>query len=61
MGLIQAIISFFIDGKDSVQSLIAGDHKFIFLLKEPLYLVCASGTGESELEVGIGIEFITAG
>jgi hypothetical protein len=51
MGLIQAIISFFIDGDDSVQSLKAGDLRFVFLSREPLYLVCAAGTGESETEV----------
>ncbi|KAJ3399294.1 Vacuolar fusion protein mon1, partial [Chytridiales sp. JEL 0842] len=50
IGLMQAIISFFLDGNDSVESLKAGDNRFVFLRKEPLYLVCASGTGESESE-----------
>ncbi|KAI8586670.1 vacuolar fusion protein MON1-like protein A-like protein [Geranomyces variabilis] len=47
MGLIQAIISFFASDDDSVRSLTAGGHTFVFSVKGPLYLVAVSSTGES--------------
>ena len=31
----------------------AGEHSFVFLLKEPLYYVCVSRTGESDSQVRI--------
>ncbi|KAF9435364.1 Vacuolar fusion protein mon1b [Entomortierella beljakovae] len=48
MGVIQALISFFADNDDSIRCMNAGQHKFVFLLKSPLYLVCVSRSGESE-------------
>ncbi|OZJ05725.1 hypothetical protein BZG36_01330 [Bifiguratus adelaidae] len=48
MGVIQAIISFFQDGDDSIRCIQSGDTVFVFLLKEPLYLVAVAKTGESE-------------
>ncbi|KAI8578932.1 hypothetical protein K450DRAFT_244139 [Umbelopsis ramanniana AG] len=48
MGVIQAIISFFQADDDSVKCMNAGHHKFVFQLKDPLYLVAVAKTGESE-------------
>ncbi|KAL0094130.1 vacuolar fusion protein MON1 [Phycomyces blakesleeanus] len=48
MGVIQAIISFFQDGDDTIKSIHAGNHTFVFLLKDPLYFVAVSRTGESD-------------
>ncbi|EIE81968.1 hypothetical protein RO3G_06673 [Rhizopus delemar RA 99-880] len=48
MGVVQAIISFFQDSDDTIKFIHAGQHKFVFLLKEPLYYVCVSKTGESD-------------
>ncbi|CDH53413.1 vacuolar fusion protein mon1 homolog a-like [Lichtheimia corymbifera JMRC:FSU:9682] len=51
MGVIQAIISFFQDGDDAIKSMNAGQHKFVFLLRDPLYYVAVSKTGESEVQL----------
>ncbi|ORZ02160.1 vacuolar fusion protein MON1, partial [Syncephalastrum racemosum] len=48
MGVIQAIISFFQDSDDTIKSIHAGEHNFVFLLKEPLYYVAVARTGESD-------------
>ncbi|KAF9983034.1 Vacuolar fusion protein mon1b [Mortierella antarctica] len=48
MGVIQALISFFADNDDTLRCINAGQHKFVFLIKGPLYLVCVSRSGESE-------------
>jgi hypothetical protein len=53
MGVIQALISFFADNEDSLRCINAGQHKFVFLIKSPLYLVAVSRTGESETQVRI--------
>ncbi|ORZ17135.1 vacuolar fusion protein MON1, partial [Absidia repens] len=50
-GVIQAIISFFQDSDDTIKSINAGDYKFVFLLKEPLYFVAISKTGESDTQL----------
>ncbi|KAJ3190568.1 hypothetical protein HK101_008590, partial [Irineochytrium annulatum] len=47
MGIIQAIISFFINEDDSLMSLTAGDYKYVFLTRGPLYLVAVAASGES--------------
>jgi hypothetical protein len=51
MGVIQALISFFADNNDTIRCINAGQHRFVFLLKTPLYLVCVSRSGESEAQV----------
>ncbi|KAF9924766.1 Vacuolar fusion protein mon1b [Linnemannia zychae] len=51
MGVIQALISFYADNDDTLRCINAGEHRFVFLLKTPLYLVCVSRTGESESQL----------
>ncbi|KAG0049115.1 Vacuolar fusion protein mon1b [Gryganskiella cystojenkinii] len=51
MGVIQALISFFADNEDSLRCINAGQHRFVFLIKSPLYLVAVSRTGESESQL----------
>ncbi|KAI8390974.1 vacuolar fusion protein MON1 [Radiomyces spectabilis] len=51
MGVTQAIISFFQDGDDTIKLINAGNHKFVFLLKGPLYFVAVSRTGESHIQL----------
>ncbi|CAG8533827.1 3490_t:CDS:10, partial [Paraglomus brasilianum] len=51
MGVVQAIVSFFADGDDSIKCINAGRHKLVFLLKAPLYLVAVSRTNESESQL----------
>lgn len=48
MGIIQAIISFFLDDKDSIRCINAGSLKIVFLLRDPLYFVLVSKNNESE-------------
>ncbi|KAI8066506.1 MON1-like protein A-like protein [Gongronella butleri] len=50
-GVIQAIISLFQDSNDAIKSMNAGSHKFVFLLKDPLYYVAIAKTGESEAQL----------
>ncbi|CAG8684770.1 6849_t:CDS:10, partial [Cetraspora pellucida] len=51
MGVIQAIVSFFADADDTIRCINAGQHKLVFLLKGPLYLVAVSRTNESEMQI----------
>ncbi|KAI8882495.1 DUF254-domain-containing protein [Backusella circina FSU 941] len=52
MGITQAIISFFQDDDgDCIKSIEAGHHLFVFLVREPLYYVSVSGTGESVAQI----------
>nr|XP_043632920.1 vacuolar fusion protein MON1 homolog [Erigeron canadensis] len=43
---LQAIISFVENGGDRVKLVMAGKHQVVFLVKEPIYLVCISCTEE---------------
>lgn len=61
MGVIQALISFFADNDDTLRCINAGEHRFVFLLKAPLYLVCVSRSGESESQVQSTTEQIPCG
>jgi hypothetical protein len=46
MGMLAGIIGIVIDTKDSLQFFVAGDYKFVFLVRGPIYLVLASRTHE---------------
>ena len=48
MGITQAIISVFLDDKDKIRCINAGKTRITFLLRPPLYYVCASSWGEPE-------------
>ncbi|KAK3812041.1 MAG: MON1-like protein A-like protein [Benniella sp.] len=60
MGVIQALISFFADNNDTIRCINAGQHRFVFLLKTPLYLVCVSRSGESEAQLREQLEYLYA-
>merc|ERR1712130_310121 len=47
MGVVTAIISNVARSGDKIRSMTAGDHKFVFLLKGPIYLMAISRTNES--------------
>ena len=47
IGVIQAIISFFADSDDQLQSFTSGRHRFAVLAAGPLYLVAISSLGET--------------
>ncbi len=48
MGIMQAIISVFLDDGDKIRCINAGNTRITFLLWPPLYYVCASSWGEPE-------------
>ena len=48
MGLVQALVSVFIDDNDKLRSINSGELRITFLLRSPLYYVCASTWGEPE-------------
>lgn len=48
----QALISVFLDDNDKLRSINAGRTRITFLLRPPLYYVCASSWGEPESVVG---------
>lgn len=48
MGITQAIISVFLDDEDKIRCINAGKTRINFLLRPPLYYVCASSWGEPE-------------
>lgn len=48
MGIIQALISVFFDDGDKLRCINAGPLTITFLLRSPIYYVCASTWGEPE-------------
>jgi len=51
MGIIQAMVSFLQGEQDTIKSISAGGHLFVFVLKGPIYLVAVSQTGESDVHL----------
>ncbi len=47
MGVLQALVSVVSDSKDLVRCIVAGEHKFVFLVREHLTLVAVSRSRES--------------
>ena len=48
IGVMQALISVFLDDNDKLRSINAGKTRITFLLRQPLYYVCVSSWGEPE-------------
>nr|CAG4650865.1 EOG090X03TW [Simocephalus serrulatus] len=57
-GVMQALVSFVEDGEDSMDMILAGDTKFIFLHKTPLILVAVSKMKDSILQLQLQLEYI---
>ncbi|OUM65411.1 hypothetical protein PIROE2DRAFT_20342 [Piromyces sp. E2] len=58
MGVIQAIISFYSADNDEISCIDTSTHKIVFLLKNPLYLVCVSQTNESEEHLKLQLQYL---
>ncbi|KIM63548.1 hypothetical protein SCLCIDRAFT_117184 [Scleroderma citrinum Foug A] len=58
MGLVQALVSVFIDDNDKLRSINAGELRITFLLRSPLYYVCASTWGEPESVIRTHLEYL---
>ncbi len=54
-GIMQALVSFVQDdNKDNLRSIVAGNHKLVFVCRGPLVFVSVSQTGQSETQVREG-------
>lgn len=53
IGVIQALVSIFLDDGDKLRCINAGNTRIVFLLRPPLYYVCVSAWGEPESVVSI--------
>ncbi|EGO23921.1 hypothetical protein SERLADRAFT_470414 [Serpula lacrymans var. lacrymans S7.9] len=58
MGIIQALISVFLDDSDKLRCINAGKLRITFLLRSPLYYVCASSWGEPESVTRSHLEYL---
>jgi len=58
MGVMQALVSFVEDDKDELESLIAGEHKFVFQVQSNLLLVMVSSTGESTSQMRMQLNYV---
>jgi hypothetical protein len=53
IGVMQALISVFLDDNDKIRCINAGKTRITFLLRSPLYFACASSWGEPESVVSL--------
>ncbi|KAG8214619.1 hypothetical protein J3R82DRAFT_9695 [Butyriboletus roseoflavus] len=58
MGIIQALISVFFDDGDKLRCINAGPLTITFLLRSPIYYVCASTWGEPESVIRSHLEYL---
>eukprot|EP01090_Pellita_catalonica_P020949 TRINITY_DN7707_c0_g1_i1.p1 TRINITY_DN7707_c0_g1~~TRINITY_DN7707_c0_g1_i1.p1 ORF type:complete len:432 (-),score=43.62 TRINITY_DN7707_c0_g1_i1:1001-2296(-) len=58
MGVLQLLISHVVESKDSLQTIYAGSHKFVFLCKGPLYFVAISALAESAAYIRLQLEYM---
>ncbi|KAF9221613.1 DUF254-domain-containing protein [Gyrodon lividus] len=58
MGIVQALVSVFIDDGDRLRCINAGRLRITFLLRSPLYYVCASTWGEPESVARSHLEYL---
>ncbi|KIJ62584.1 hypothetical protein HYDPIDRAFT_176402 [Hydnomerulius pinastri MD-312] len=58
MGIVQALLSVFIDDGDKLRCINAGRLRIMFLLRSPLYYVCASMWGEPESVTRSHLEYL---
>ncbi|TFK70405.1 DUF254-domain-containing protein [Pluteus cervinus] len=58
VGIMQALISVFLDDDDKLRCINAGSTRITFLLRPPLYYVCASSWGEPESVTRSHLEYL---
>ena len=56
-GVIQALVSIFLDDGDKLRCINVDGMRIVFLLRPPLYYVCVSSWGEPESVVSIRTHF----
>nr|CAG4643112.1 EOG090X03TW [Ilyocryptus agilis] len=57
-GVMQALVSVVEDGQDLMETILAGDTKFVFLHKPPLILVCVTKMKDSILQLQLQMEYV---
>ena len=57
-GVMQALVSFVEDDNNHLRSIVAGDHKFVFLVKGHLILVAISYAKESEAQMAVQLTHV---
>ena len=57
-GVMQALVSFVLDKKDLLRCIVAGDHKFVFLVRDHLILVAVSRTHESMQQLLLQLSYV---
>ena len=58
MGVMLAIVSCVQDRNDVIRSIVAGNRKFVFLIKIPLILVCVSSTSETIQQIKLHLRYV---
>eukprot|EP00128_Syssomonas_multiformis_P018271 Colp12_sorted_trinity150504_noHs@516 len=58
MGVMQALVSFVSDENDTLLCVNSATHKFVFLHRSPVILVCVSSTLESETQLGMQLTYV---
>ena len=57
-GVMQALVSVVQDSGDILRCLVAGDHQFVFLVREHLILVAIAHTGESQHQLLLQLTYV---
>ncbi|XP_041350139.1 protein SAND-like [Gigantopelta aegis] len=58
MGVMQALVSVVQDSKDNLRCIIAGDHKFVFLVRDPLLLVGVTCGSDSIQQILLQLSYV---
>ena len=58
MGVLQALVSFVQDSKDSLRSICAGGHKFVFMARDNLIIVAAARSHESQQQLLLQLNYV---
>lgn len=58
MGVMQALVSFVSASKDSIRSIVAGDYRFVFFVREHVYLVAVSRGLESVQQLLLQLSYV---
>lgn len=58
MGVMQALVSFIQDGEDVIRCISAGEHKFVFMIREHLILVSCARTCETIQQITLQLTYV---
>lgn len=58
MGVMQALVSFVQDDDNNIRSVVAGDHKFVFLIRSHVILVAVACTHESAAQLVVQLTYV---